>query len=428
MKIHTKALLIFAVAMVLLLSVVFLLSTEITLSAYRAIEIAQMEQRAERLFGALDPNAPPRAVQPEVSGDTVEFVPVGEMKGDGDWEVEVISPEEIVARVRVRGSEGRPTVVAKLTHVRTELETGRRAIRVFVIAFAIAGGVLFLLVFFGLDRAVLGPIRALQRRVASAAATRGEAFKLGSGGGDEVSMLAREIERLTESTRVSDEQSRQLSSRLLTMQDEERRRIARDLHDSTAQVLAGIQMNLSTLTTIQGNANPQARRILQETRDLAHQCGNELRTISHLLHPPLLDEIGLVFAVRLFVDGFAKRAGIAVELDAPSSLERLTVDVETALFRIVQESLANVHRHSGASNARVVIERESDGLTVGVSDDGVGLSPEMGETGDAGTPLGVGLLGMRERMAQFGGTLRVFSDSTGTVVSAFVPWEWEKTT
>ncbi len=427
MKIHTKALLIFATAMVILLSVVFLLSTEITVSAYRELEIARMKTRAERFAVMLQRSGPTADVQSELNGDSLEFLPATLQPVSRDVQIEITDPGEIVAVFPVPGSGAEPDRLAKLTHTRTELETGQRAIRVFLIAFAIAGGVLFLLVFFGLDRAVLSPIRALQRRVASAAATRGQSVALGSEGGNEVSLLAREIEQLTESLSASDEQAHQLSSRLLTMQDEERRRIARDLHDSTAQVLAAIQMNLSTLASIDVDANPQARRILQQTRDLANQCGTELRTISHLLHPPLLDEIGLVFAVRLFVDGFAKRSGIEVDFEAPDPLPRLAVDVETALFRIVQESLSNVHRHSGAKCASVLVERESDGLTVGISDDGIGLSNGQHDSDHSQAPLGVGLLGMRERIAQFRGTLRVTSDSTGTKVTAFVPWEWEKT-
>ncbi len=317
MKIHTKALLIFATAMILLLSVVFLLSTEITISAYRDLEFVRMKTHAERLAVILQRSGPPADLQSELNGDELKFLPPPSRPPGSGVEVEITDPGEIVATFPVPGAAGEPPRLAQLIHERTELETGRRAIRIFLIAFAIAGGVLFLLVFFGLDRAVLSPIRALQHRVAASAATRGQSIALESGGGNEVSLLAREIEQLTESLRASDEQSHQLSSRLLTMQDEERRRIARDLHDSTAQVLAAIQMNLSMLATLEGEANPQASRILQQTRDLANQCGTELRTISHLLHPPLLDEIGLVFAVRLFVDGFAKRSGIAVDFEAP---------------------------------------------------------------------------------------------------------------
>ena len=425
MKIRTKALLIFAIAMVVLLTVVYLLSTEITVTAYRAIEISQMERRASALADTLRSGRPaPGEVLDEAQDDLLEFIPLPNLPSGKDWLVEITGPETIVATIRVGNTTASPTA-ARLTHQRTPAETGRQATRVFVIAFAIAGGVLFLLVFFGLDRAVLSPIRKLQREVATAAQTRGGS-RLGGGGGDEVSLLAAEIDHLTESLRTSDEQHRQLSSRLLTAQDEERRRIARDLHDSTAQVLTAIQMNLSMLTTIERDDNPQARRILQQTRDLANQCSGELRTIAHLLHPPLLDEIGLVFAVRLFVDGFTKRSGTPVEMSASPDFPRLSADIETALFRIVQESLSNVHRHSGATRASILIELESDGVTVSIADDGVGVPGDpFAEPASAGIAMGVGLLGMRERIGQFGGTLRVIGGSTGTTVHAFIPTEWQ---
>ncbi len=427
MKIHTKALLIFAVAMVVLMTVVFLLSNEITLGAYRAIEIAQMERRAARLAEALrSGQLTSEEVRSVAQDDLIEHVSPPAFPADTNWQVEITGPETITATVRAGGSADHPAKTVRLTHRRTPAETGRQATRIFTIAFAIAGGVLFLLVFFGLDRAVLSPIRKLQRGVAAAAATRGGS-NLGGGGGDEISLLAAEIDDLTQSLRASEEQHRQLSNRLLTARDQERRRIARDLHDSTAQVLTGIQMNLSMLTTIERDDNLQAERILQQTRDLANQCSGELRTLSHLLHPPLLDEIGLVFAARLFVDGFTKRSGTPVDMDVPSSLPRLSADVETALFRIVQESLSNVHRHSEASRARLLIEREDDGISVVIADNGIGVpgQPLQTPTRD-GLTLGVGLLGMQERIAQFSGTLRVTGDSTGTTVRAFIPWEWKE--
>jgi signal transduction histidine kinase len=294
-------------------------------------------------------------------------------------------------------------------------ETRRQFVSVFLVAFTVSGGVLFLLVFFGLDRAVLSPIRNLQLRVAAA---RDNPLDLGGSGGDEVALLAREIERLTESVRAADQERRALSGKLLAAQDEERRRIARDLHDSTAQVITAMQMNLSILSTSLGAANPQARRLLEETRDMANQCSGEIRTVAHLLHPPLLDEVGLVFAARLFVDGFQKRSGTAVEFHASKELPRMAEDVETALFRVVQESLSNVHRHAEATRVSVTILQVEDGALVEIGDNGNG-----GASGDP-TTLGVGLLGMRERLAQFGGTLEVVSEKRGTVVRGFVPLDW----
>ncbi len=302
---------------------------------------------------------------------------------------------------------------AAMDPLTSAVETRRQFVSVLLVAFTVAGGGLFLLVFFGLDRAVLAPIRNLQRSVAEA---RGKPLKLATAGRDEVSLLAREIERLSDSLRAADDERRQLSGKLLAAQDDERRRIARELHDSTAQVLTAIQMNLAILDGLPGDRSPQARRIVDETRGMANQCCDEIRTISHLLHPPLLDEVGLVFAVRLFIDGFTKRTGTVVDLKAATEMPRLPSDVATALFRVVQESLSNVHRHSGATRVEISIEALEAGVAVQVADDGVGLDGE----GGAMAPLGVGLLGMRERIEQFGGTLSVTGSAAGTKVQAFV--------
>ncbi len=297
-------------------------------------------------------------------------------------------------------------------------ETRRQFVSVFLVAFTVSGGLLFLLVFFGLDRAVLSPIRNLQLRVA---ASRRMPMDLGGSGGDEVALLAREIERLTESVRVADRERRELSGKLLAAQDEERRRIARDLHDSTAQVITAMQMNLSILSPILGEANPEARRLLEQTRDMANQCSGEIRTVAHLLHPPLLDEVGLVFAARLFVDGFQKRSGTAVEFHTSEELPRMAEDVETALFRVMQESLSNVHRHAQATRVSVAILQVEDGVLLEIGDNGIGI--EAGISG-ASASMGVGLLGMRERIMQLGGHLDVVSEENGTVVRGFVPVDW----
>ncbi len=214
---------------------------------------------------------------------------------------------------------------------------------------------------------------------------------------------------------------RRLSARLLRLQDEERRRIARELHDTVAQQLAALAMYLSVLRQEQHVLSEAARQALAEALTLVEQCSRETRTFSYLLHPPLLDEAGLVSAIRWYVDGFSRRSGIPVWLDLPAQLERLPREVETALFRIVQESLTNVHRHSGSPRAEIALRRSSDEIRLEVRDVGRGISPEILDRLGAGAGmLGVGIAGMRERMKQLGGRLEIESGGTGTVVRAIL--------
>jgi signal transduction histidine kinase len=209
----------------------------------------------------------------------------------------------------------------------------------------------------------------------------------------------------------SEKQLALLSGRLMHLQDEERRRIARDLHDSTAQALSALEMNTSLLEASASDDN--SRRIAGETRAISRQVCQELRNISYLLHPPLLEEKGLLFAVRWFADGFTKRNNIPVFLDIPDDFPRLPPDEETALFRIVQEALSNIYRHAGATKAWITLWRGGNGgVSLEIRDNGEGL-PE-GFTFD--TSVGVGLAGMRERMKQLGGTLEVDSSPYGVSV------------
>ncbi len=214
----------------------------------------------------------------------------------------------------------------------------------------------------------------------------------------------------------SERQLALLSARLMHLQDEERRRIARDLHDSTAQALSALEMNTSLLEASASDEN--SRRIAGETRAISRQVCQELRNISYLLHPPLLEEKGLLFAVRWFADGFTKRNSIPVFLDLPEDFPRLEADKETALFRIVQEALSNIYRHAGATKAWLTLRRgEDDSVSLEIRDNGEGL-PE-GFSFD--TSVGVGLAGMRERMKQFGGTLEVDSSPYGVSVRCRLP-------
>ncbi len=158
------------------------------------------------------------------------------------------------------------------------------------------------------------------------------------------------------SDRVEGEhQMRLLSAKLLRLQDEERRRIARELHDSTAQNLSALEMNISLLEPIIQPANGRASRIIKETREIVQECSRELRNISYLLHPPLIDEVGLAFAVKWFVDGFAKRTGMAVHLEVDPQFPRLASEIEMPLFRVVQEAMTNVYRHSRADDVWITL-------------------------------------------------------------------------
>jgi signal transduction histidine kinase len=213
---------------------------------------------------------------------------------------------------------------------------------------------------------------------------------------------------------------RELSARLLQSQDDERRRIARELHDSVGQMLAALTMNLSA---VRADIERVARTAttLTDSEGLVQQMSTEVRTISHLLHPPLLDEAGLSSAVRWYLDGFAQRSNIKVDLDLPADFGRLSRELETAIFRVVQECLTNIHRHSGSSIAKVRLRQRDGEVLVEVGDRGKGVPPEKrDELASGGTP-GVGIRGMRERLRQLGGSLEITSHGTGTIVLARFP-------
>lgn len=213
-----------------------------------------------------------------------------------------------------------------------------------------------------------------------------------------------------------------LSGRLLQLQDEERRRIARALHDTTAQNLAALGMNMSLLRRMAPEMPPVARALLEESAGFLDQCSAELRTVSYLLHPPLLDELGLAGAVRDYADGFAERSGIRVDLELPPALDRLAKDVETALFRVMQECLSNVHRHSGSPSASIRIELRDPEIVLSVEDRGRGIAAGVLSNAERGASgLGVGIAGMRERLRQLGGRLSVQSSDAGTLVTAALP-------
>jgi PAS domain S-box-containing protein len=211
---------------------------------------------------------------------------------------------------------------------------------------------------------------------------------------------------------------RQLSSRILHLQDEERRRIASHLHDTTGGWLTALAMNLSVVSGEAAKLTPRTKNVLADSLEILRDMSNDLRTVSHLLHPPLLDEMGLRSALRWFVEEFSKRSNIQVELELAPNLGRLTRECETAIFRIVQEALTNVHRHSGSPRASICITREHGELALEVRDWGKGLPPRL-----HGAPQrsGVGLQGMQERVRQLGGHFEIRTNPDGgtSVITKF---------
>lgn len=225
-----------------------------------------------------------------------------------------------------------------------------------------------------------------------------------------------ELESLVERRTAS---LRRLSSRLQNVQDEERRKMARELHDSAGQYLAAIKMNLAQLD--QAGLSKEKLTVVAETEQLIDKCLAEVRTVSYLLHPPLMDEGGLSSAAKFFIEGFAKRSKIEINLAISPRLERMSQPVEMALFRALQESLTNVHRHSGSPNVDIRIDVEDGHATLGVRDFGRGIAPDQLGSFEKGSELGVGLAGMRERVNELGGILQILPEKPGTLLTVTVP-------
>ena len=233
-----------------------------------------------------------------------------------------------------------------------------------------------------------------------------------------------ELIETNEALRVSELSLRQLSARLLKLQDEERRRIARDLHDTTGQKIAVLSMTLDRLAKLVDTRKADVKDALAESRDVVGKIGEEIRTLSYLLHPPLLDECGLASAVLWYAEGFKKRSGIHLSVSIDEELVRLTSDAETALFRVLQESLTNVHRYSGSPSAEIRIFQSASKVHLEIVDHGKGVKAGTERPAFAGAPtLGVGIPGMRERIRQLGGQLEVEFSNEGTRVYASLPTE-----
>ncbi|MGB2671988.1 MAG: response regulator [Candidatus Acidiferrum sp.] len=242
-----------------------------------------------------------------------------------------------------------------------------------------------------------------------------------------VGVVATELTELVEANaalKSNEESLRQLSARLLQLQDEERRRIARDLHDVTGQKLAVLSMALSgVLNRPNGNLDADSKRALTESLAWSKEVAAEIRTLSYLLHPPLLDELGLSSAVKWYLAGFTSRTGIQMEMEIPSDIQRLSPDAEVAIFRVLQESLTNVHRYAESPKAVVRMDVTADEIRLEIQDFGKGVQSSRANSPNGSVArLGVGIQGMTERMRQLGGKLEITSSpNKGTLVAATIP-------
>ena len=214
---------------------------------------------------------------------------------------------------------------------------------------------------------------------------------------------------------------RNLSARLLHLQDEERRRIARQLHDTTAQNLTAIRLILARAQQSPAAADPAIRDALDESIALTEESLGEVRTLAYLLHPPMIEDVGLAATLRWFAKGFESRSGIAVTLELPEELDRLPMRMETAIFRIVQEALINIQRHSGSAVAAIRLERRPDALELRIEDEGRGIAAHLRGDDVLLAASGVGIAGIRERARELGGRMDIQSRDGGTMVTVTVP-------
>jgi signal transduction histidine kinase len=231
-------------------------------------------------------------------------------------------------------------------------------------------------------------------------------------------LQSKNVQLLEEVKRREDAETslRTLTSQLMLIRDEERRRVAHELHEGTAQLLATLAMNLSVLGEAGRADDARDSKLITESAGVVDSLLGEVRQLSHLLHPPTLDEMGLLSAVQWYAEQFAKRSNINVTLEIPSDFGRLPREKEIAIFRVVQEALANVQQHSGSSTATVRIRKAAGHICIQVSDLGKGMSPQP-----SFASFGVGISGMRERLRQLGGVLSIHSNGGGTLVTADLP-------
>ena len=238
----------------------------------------------------------------------------------------------------------------------------------------------------------------------------------------QVQSRTQELEQRNAEISQQADQLRELSNRLLKTQDDERRHIARELHDSAGQIITALGMNVAGLNRYAGT-NPSLCQSLGETQGLVQQLSREIRTTSYLLHPPLLDESGLAEAIQWYMHGLMERSGLTIELDIPNDFGRLPQDLELAVFRIVQEALTNIHRHSGSKTATIRLSRRGDGVLLDIQDHGQGIPTEKLAAIKA-RRTGVGIAGMRERVRQCNGEMDIQSNSTGSKNLSYPARRW----
>lgn len=229
--------------------------------------------------------------------------------------------------------------------------------------------------------------------------------------------LEMRVQERTAELAIKAEEIRELTGRLLKSQDDERRRLARELHDSTGQMLAALKINLDVISMRASGLDPEIKKLVSESTVITEEINRQLRTMSYLLHPPLLDESGLPSALRWYVDGFAQRSGIEVNLEISTEIQRLPPDLEIALFRVVQESLTNIHRHSHSTTAAIRLAPDAGRVEVEIVDTGKWVQTPS----EKQFVPGVGIMGMQERMRQLGGEFDIIPSPTGTTIRAIVP-------
>ena len=220
----------------------------------------------------------------------------------------------------------------------------------------------------------------------------------------------------------AEQQLAELTGRLLRTQDDERRHIARELHDGTAQSIGLIMLNLAQVQGTAGKLDRKNADRLSESLALSEQALREIRTLSYILHPPLLDQAGLVTALKWYLKGFIDRSGVKVAFSETGSNSRMAPEVEYALFRVVQECLTNIRRHTNSETAEIGLTRTSKQIVLTVKDHGKGHQLAALPNGDGIESIGVGIPGMRHRLKQLGGELLVDTDGNGTTVTATVPF------
>ena len=235
----------------------------------------------------------------------------------------------------------------------------------------------------------------------------------------QVRVRTQELEQRNTEVLQQSEQLRELSNRLLQTQDDERRRIARELHDSAGQIVTALGLNLASITHHLGQ-DPLIGKAVEESRELIQQLSKEIRTMSYLLHPPLLDENGLLEAIRWYMQGLTERSGLNIELTISENFGRLAGEIELAVFRIVQECLTNIHRHSASKTATIRLSRTAESVSLQIQDEGKGISAEMLARIQA-QRSGVGITGIRERVRHFRGVMDIQSSGRGTKISVTFP-------